>query len=65
MLPAVPFSQQAAYFGGSAADGVQRWGASLALTVLLSKAALLAASSLTWPLWWPWALAWASAAAAA
>ncbi|KAL4431055.1 hypothetical protein ABPG75_006311 [Micractinium tetrahymenae] len=57
MLPVVPFSQQAAFFSGSAADSVQRWGASLAATVVLSKVAVLAASSLTWPLWWPWALA--------
>ena len=57
VLPVVPFSQQASFFGGSATDGVQRWGASLALTVVLSKVALLAATSLTWPLWWPWALA--------
>ena len=57
VLPVVPFAQQAAFFSGSATDGVQRWGASLALTVLLSKVAVLAASSLTWPLWWPWALA--------
>lgn len=40
MLPVVPFSQQAAFFSGSATDGVQRWGASLALTVLLSKASV-------------------------
>lgn len=33
----VPSSQQAAFFAGSATDGVQRWGASLALTVLFSK----------------------------
>ncbi|KAL4425086.1 hypothetical protein ABPG77_010400 [Micractinium sp. CCAP 211/92] len=57
VLPVVPFSQQAAYFSGSATDSVQRWGASLAATVILSKVAVLAASSLTWPLWWPWALA--------
>lgn len=37
MLPVVPFSQQAAYFSGSATDGLQRWGASLAMTVVLSK----------------------------
>lgn len=57
VLPVVPFSQQASYFAGSATDSVQRWGASLAATVILSKVAVLAASSLTWPLWWPWALA--------
>ncbi|PRW58401.1 phosphate ABC transporter permease [Chlorella sorokiniana] len=57
VLPVVPSSQQAAFFSGSATDGVQRWGASLALTVLFSKVALLAATSLSWPLWWPWALA--------
>ena len=37
VLPVVPSSQQAAFFAGSATDGVQRWGASLALTVLFSK----------------------------
>ena len=37
VLPVVPSSQQAAFFSGSATDGVQRWGASLALTVLFSK----------------------------
>eukprot|EP00890_Picochlorum_soloecismus_P004225 jgi/Picsp_1/4803/NSC_02171-R1_protein len=57
MLPILPFAAQADYFSGGAAQAVQRWGASLALTVLLSKAALLAATSLTWPLWWPWAQA--------
>ena len=57
MLPVVPFSAQATYFNGGAAQAVQRWGASLALTVLLSKVAVLAASTLTWPLWWPWAQA--------
>jgi hypothetical protein len=51
LLPVVPFSAQAAFFNGGAAQAVQRWGASLALTLLLSKAALLAATSLTWPLW--------------
>lgn len=57
ILPILPFAAQADYFSGGAAQAVQRWGASLALTVLLSKAALLAATSLTWPLWWPWARA--------
>ena len=57
VLPAIPSSQQASFFSGSATDGLQRWGASLALTVLFSKVALLAGTSLTWPLWWPWALA--------
>jgi hypothetical protein len=57
VLPVVPFWTQASFFNGGAAQAVQRWGASLALTVLLSKAALLAATSLTWPLWWPWAQA--------
>lgn len=57
ILPILPFAAQADYFSGGAAQAVQRWGASLALTVLLSKAALLAATSLTWPLWWPWAQA--------
>lgn len=57
VLPLVPFSAQASFFNGGAAQAVQRWGASLALTVLLSKAALLAAGTLTWPLWWPWARA--------
>ena len=57
VLPVVPFSAQANYFNGGAAQAVQRWGASLALTVLLSKIAVLAASTLTWPLWWPWAQA--------
>ena len=37
VLPVVPFSQQAAFFGGTATDGVQRWGAALAATVVLSK----------------------------
>lgn len=57
VLPVVPFSAQASHFNGGVTQAVQRWGASLALTVLLSKAAVLAASSLTWPLWWPWAQA--------
>jgi len=57
VLPVVPFSDQASFFSGGAATAVQRWGASLALTVLLSKVALLAAGTLTWPLWWPWAQA--------
>jgi hypothetical protein len=57
VLPVVPFSAQATYFNGGAAQAVQRWGASLAITVLLSKVAVLAASTLTWPLWWPWAQA--------
>jgi hypothetical protein len=57
VLPVLPFSEQADFFAGSAAQAVQRWGASLALTVLFSKAALIAATSLTWPLWWPWARA--------
>ncbi|KAG7671906.1 hypothetical protein NADE_000439 [Nannochloris sp. 'desiccata'] len=57
VLPVVPFSAQATYFNGGAAQAVQRWAASLALTVLLSKVAVLAASTLTWPLWWPWAQA--------
>lgn len=57
VLPVLPFSEQADFFAGGAAQAVQRWGASLALTVLFSKAALLAATSLTWPLWWPWARA--------
>jgi hypothetical protein len=57
VLPVLPFAAQADYFTGGAAQAVQRWGASLALTVLFSKAALLAATSLTWPLWWPWARA--------
>lgn len=57
VLPVLPFSEQADFFAGGAAQAVQRWGASLALTVLLSKAALLAATTLTWPLWWPWARA--------
>ena len=54
VLPVLPFSEQADFFSGGAAQAVQRWGASLALTVLFSKAALVAATSLTWPLWWPW-----------
>jgi len=57
VLPVVPFSQQASYFSGSATENIQRWGASLAATVVLSKIALIAAGTLTWPLWWPWALA--------
>jgi hypothetical protein len=57
VLPVVPFSQQATYFSGSATENIQRWGASLAATVVLSKIALIAAGTLTWPLWWPWALA--------
>jgi len=57
VLPVVPFSAQATYFNGGAAQAVQRWGSSLALTVLLSKIAVLAAGTLTWPLWWPWAQA--------
>ncbi|EFN59167.1 hypothetical protein CHLNCDRAFT_138041 [Chlorella variabilis] len=57
VLPVIPFAQQASFYGGTATDGVQRWGASLAATVVLSKVAVLAATSLTWPLWWPWALA--------
>lgn len=57
VLPVLPFAAQAEYFTGGAAQALQRWGASLALTVLFSKAALLAATSLTWPLWWPWARA--------
>ena len=43
MLPVVPSSQQAAFFSGTATDGVQRWGASLALTVLFSKVRRVAA----------------------
>ncbi|GAB4817711.1 hypothetical protein N2152v2_004757 [Parachlorella kessleri] len=58
VLPVVPFSNQAAYFSRGAVSSVQRWGASLAVTVLLSKVALLAATSLTFPLWYPWALAY-------
>ncbi len=57
VLPVLPFSEQADFFSGGVAQSVQRWGASLALTVLFSKAALVAATSLTWPLWWPWAKA--------
>lgn len=57
VLPVLPFAAQAEYFTGGAAQALQRWGASLALTILFSKAALLAATSLTWPLWWPWARA--------
>lgn len=57
VLPILPFAAQASFFMGGAAQAVQRWAASLALTVLFSKAALLAATSLTWPLWWPWARA--------
>lgn len=57
VLPVLPFAAQADYFSGGAAQSVQRWGTSLALTVVLSKVALLAATSLTWPLWWPWARA--------
>lgn len=57
ILPVLPFAAQADFFNGGAAQSVQRWGASLALTVVLSKVALLAATSLTWPLWWPWAKA--------
>ena len=57
VLPVLPFAAQADFFNGGAAQSVQRWGASLAMTVLLSKIALLAATSLTWPLWWPWAQA--------
>eukprot|EP00887_Chlorella_sp_A99_P005570 scaffold1.g5570.t1 len=58
VLPVVPSADQAAYFTGSSADAVQRWAGSLALTVLMSKVvAMLAATSLTWPLWWPWARA--------
>ena len=57
VLPVLPFSEQAGFFAGGAAQAVQRWGASLALTVLFSKVALIAATSLTWPLWWPWAKA--------
>lgn len=40
MLPVVPSAQQAAFYAGSATDVVQRWGASLAATVLFSKASL-------------------------
>ena len=43
VLPLVPSSQQAAFFSGTATDGVQRWGASLALTVLFSKVRRVAA----------------------
>lgn len=57
VLPVLPFAAQATFFTGGAAQAVQRWAASLALTVLFSKAAILAATSLTWPLWWPWARA--------
>lgn len=46
VLPVVPFSQQAAYFAGSTTDSVQRWGASLAATVVLSKVCGLAAPAL-------------------
>ena len=44
VLPVVPSSQQAGFFAGSATDGVQRWGASLALPVLLSKVGAVLAS---------------------
>ena len=37
VLPVIPFPQQAAFYNGSATDAVQRWAASLALTVLISK----------------------------
>ena len=57
VLPILPFAAQANFFTGGAAQAIQRWAASLALTLLFSKAALLAATSLTWPLWWPWARA--------
>lgn len=57
VLPVVPFSNQADFFSGGPTQAVQRWGTSLALTIVLSKLALLAATSLTWPLWWPWAQA--------
>lgn len=57
LLPWTPCAGQAAYFAGGAGDVVQRWGASLAATIVLSKVAALAATTLTWPLWWPWALA--------
>ena len=57
VLPVIPFSMQADFFSGGPTQAVQRWGASLALTVILNKLALLAATSLTWPLWWPWAQA--------
>ncbi len=57
VLPILPLAAQATFFAGGAAEGVQRWAACLAATVLLSKVAALAAGSLTWPLWWPWARA--------
>lgn len=57
VLPVIPFPQQANFFTGGATDTIQRWGASLAATVVLSKVVLLAAPALTWPIWWPWALA--------
>jgi len=37
VLPVVPFSAQAAFFNGGPTQALQRWGASLALTVLLRQ----------------------------
>ena len=66
VLPVVPSSQQAAFFSGTATDGVQRWGASLALTVLFSKVRRVAAVHVLWlqhGACWSWAfggLCWCS-----
>lgn len=55
LLRIAPFAQQVEYFRGDPARLVQRWaGAALVTIVASTKAALLAAGAVTFPLWWPW-----------
>jgi hypothetical protein len=48
MLPVVPNAEQAAFYNGSATDGVQRWGAALAATVVRAGARRALHPALPW-----------------
>ncbi len=55
LLPLSPFKEQVEFFRGDLTQNLQRLGGAMLVTVLAStKAALLSAGALTFPLWWPW-----------
>ena len=57
VLPLAPLGTQVNYYTADTAGNIQRVGAGLLGAVVLSKVALLAAVSATFPLWVPWLLA--------
>lgn len=58
MIRLAPSGEQAAYFNSTTVDFVQQWaGATIVTLLAATKFVWVAAGSLTFPFWWPWAQA--------